>query len=473
MGRDVPTPSVPPGPPATAAPYRPPAPVPHAAPLGLLAFYRALSRNPITAWPMAAYTEPLIRLAGRGILPDVLFVTEPALLRRIFVDAVSTYDKGEVVRRRLRPALGDGLLIAALPGWRPQRRIVAPLFQARRVETMLPAMADVASAAAGRLQSLPPGSVVDMHAVLSDIAYRVIAATAFSSEGVRDPAAFSQAIAAYFDTLGRVDAASFLNLPDWVPTLGRRRARPALALFRREIGRVVEQRRQALTRDGAAALPDDLLTRMLTATDPQSGTPLPPERVYDNTVTFLAAGHETTANTLCWILFVLSQAPSWDAAVAAELAGATPRDVVTPGALPLTRAVIDEVLRLYPPAPLIPRMAEQDDTLGGMAVRAGTIVFTSPFVSQRHRARWEDPDAFRPERFLPGTAAPDRLAYFPFGAGPRVCIGAAFAIQEMLCILMAVLPRFRFECERPQDVFPRATITLKPGDSLPMRILPR
>jgi cytochrome P450 len=173
------------------------------------------------------------------------------------------------------------------------------------------------------------------------------------------------------------------------------------------------------------------------------------------------------------VQFVLSQVPSWDAAVAAVLAGAAPRDAVTPGALPLTRAVIDEVLRLYPPAPLIPRMAEQADDLGGLAVRPGTIVFTSPFVSQRHRARWDDPDAFRPERFLPGAAAPDRLAYFPFGAGPRVCIGAAFAIQEILAILMAVLPRLRFESVRPQDVFPRATITLKPGDTLPMRVLPR
>jgi cytochrome P450 len=454
--------------------FRPSAPVPPARPLGLRAFFRALNANPVTAWPETAYREPFVHLRGRGVLPDTVLVTDPAMLHRIFVEAVAVYDKGDVVRRRLRPALGDGLLIAAAESWRPQRRIAAPLFQARRMEAFLPAMVDAAARARDRLEALAQGSIIDMHAAMSRLTYEVIARTAFSSDGVSDPEAFSHAIAGYFDTLGRVDLASFLNLPAWVPTPGRLRARPALALFRREIGRVVDARRARLEREGAQALPDDLLTRMLTVPDPQTGQVLPRARVYDNTMTFLAAGHETTANTVCWILYLLSQSPEWDARVAAELAGVAgemgPAFADLAG-LPVTRAVIDETLRLYPPAPLIPRMATTADRLGPLDLRKGTIVFTSPYVSHRHRLRWDDPDAFRPERFLPaGTSAPDRFVYFPFGAGPRVCIGATFAIQEILVVLAALLPRLRFVATRPQDVFPRATITLKPGDTLPMRV---
>jgi cytochrome P450 len=132
--------------------------------------------------------------------------------------------------------------------------------------------------------------------------------------------------------------------------------------------------------------------------------------------------------------------------------------------------VIDEAMRLYPPAPLIPRMPLKDDRLGPIDVKAGTIVITSPFVSHRHRRFWDEPDSFRPERFAPGPREQvDRWVYFPFGVGPRVCIGASFAIQEALAALATLLPRFRFTCTAPQDVFPRATITLRPGH-LPMRV---
>jgi cytochrome P450 len=133
--------------------------------------------------------------------------------------------------------------------------------------------------------------------------------------------------------------------------------------------------------------------------------------------------------------------------------------------------VVDETLRLYPPAPVIPRVAAVADRLGDIEVTPGTFVFTAPYVSHRHRLRWEDPDAFRPERFAPGRRETiDRFAYFPFGAGPRVCIGASFSIQEVLTALAILLPRFRFEALRPQEVEPLATITLRPGKGMPMRI---
>ncbi|MHB2167881.1 cytochrome P450 [Alsobacter sp. R-9] len=460
-----------------AGPRVPPAPAPLPAQLPFWDFFRALRANPIAAWPLEAYEKPYLLLEGGPLRPDLLFVSDPAMVKRIFLDAVDVYDKGEVVRRRLRPFLGDGVLIAATESWRPQRRIAAPMFQARRVEAFFPDMLAAAVQEAERLEALGPDAVTDMHDALVGFTYDVIARTAFSADSVSDPHAFSRAIAAYFDTLGRLDAASYLNLPSWVPTLGRLRAMPSLALFRREIGGIIARRRKRLEDEGAPALPDDLLTRLLTSTDPQTGQTLSPERVYDNAVTFLAAGHETTANVLAWTLFLLSENPEWDDRVVHEIRREVPDGVPTPAALArleATRMVVDEAMRLYPPAPLIPRMPLSNDRLGPVDVRAGTIVITAPFVSHRHRAHWDEPDAFRPERFAPGRReAVDRYVYFPFGVGPRVCIGATFAVQEALTALAVLLPRLRFVATAPQDVFPQATITLRPGSSLPMRLEPR
>jgi len=463
--------------PSDAVARRPPAPVPLPRQLPFWSFFRALRENPIAAWPIAAYEEPYLLLKGGALRPDLLFVTDPAMVKRILLDAVDVYDKGDVVRRRLQPFLGDSILIAAAASWRPQRRIAAPMFQTRRVEAFFPDMLAAAQAQLERLTDAGAEPVVDMHDELIGFTYDVIARTAFSRDSVSDPHAFSRAIAAYFDTLGRLDAASYLNLPTWVPTLDRLRARPALAYFRTEIGRIIDRRRERLRTEGVAALPDDLLTRLLTATDPQTGQTLPAERVYDNAVTFLAAGHETTANVLAWTLFLLSEHPAWDERVVAEIRrevgpeGPTPE---TPGRLVETRMVVDEAMRLYPPAPLIPRMPLADDRLGPVDVRAGSVVITSPFVSHRHRRYWDEPDAFRPERFAPDRRdAIDRFVYFPFGAGPRVCIGASFAMQEVLTALAVLLPRLRFTCTAPEQVHPQATITLRPGRSLPMRVTRR
>jgi cytochrome P450 len=465
-------------PPDTARPTRPgwtpPAPVPNEAPLGFWGFFRAINANPIAAWPRAAYEQPYIRMPGGLLRPDLLLVTDPAMVRHVLLDNVANYDKGDVVRRRLRPVLGDSILIAAEKSWRPQRRIAAPLFQARKVEAMRADMIACADDECARLTALDRDQPVDMHDAMIGLTYDVIARTAFSTETVSDPPAFSRAIAAYFDALGRVDLASYLRLPEWVPTMGRIKARPALALFRREIGGIIARRREVLSREGLGGVPDDLLTRLLTAIDPQTGETLSPARVYDNTMTFLAAGHETTANVLAWTLFLLSEFPEWDARVADEIrrvvsaSGPTMADL---SRMTLTRMVVEEAMRLYPPVPLIPRMAIEADQMGGLTVRPGTLIFTAPFISHRHRRLWDAPERFDPDRFDPARRDTiDRHVYFPFGVGQRVCIGASFAMQEILIVLAVLLGRFRFVATAPETVFPQATITLTPGGPLWMRV---
>lgn len=454
------------------APNDPPAPEPHDDLLGFLAFFRALNDSPIKAWPKSAYEKPYIHLPGDRFRPGLLLATDPAMVKRIMLDRVSNYDKGEVVRRRLRPMLGDGILIAGDESWRPQRRITAPLFQHRRVVDYWPTMRSLADREAGALKT---GTVVDMYDRLIGLTYGMIAGAAFSDDGVRDPAAFSRAIADYFSTLGRVDLAAYLGLPSWVPTINRLRSAPSLRWFRREIARIVDQRATRI--DSSARVPDDLLTQLLTSQDPKTGQPLSIERVQDNTLVFLGAGHETTANLMGWILFLLSEHPDWDAKLANEIKEKTPIGPEQLDQLPLMQAVINETLRLYPPAPIIPRealAADQLTTSDGETVNieAGTLVFSAPFVAHRHRGYWTEPNSFEPNRFLHNPEI-DRFLYFPFGAGQRICIGARFAIQEVMAILLALLPRFRFIMVDASQVFPRGTITLRPADRLMMRVIAR
>lgn len=435
---------------------------------GFVGLFRALRDSPIEAWPIAAYDEPYLMLDGGRFRPSLLFVTEPAMLERIFVGAPEIYDKGDIVRRRMAPAIGDSVLIAPADRWRAQRRITAPMFAPRRVDGGVAGMADVVKTTAAKLR---PGAVIDMLALMSELTYRIVAHAAFSDDGVSDPMAFSHAIATYFATLGRPDLASYLALPAWIPTPDRIRARPALALFHREISGVIARRRKMMQDRPLADVPDDLLTRLLTATDPVTGETLSSRLVHDNVMTFLAAGHETTANALTWTLFLLSESPEWDRAVSEEAAQCDPGYMDDLRKLPHMTSVIEEAMRLYPPVPFLPRQASRDDRLGDVAVRRGTLIFASPYVSHRHTAHWRHPDVFDPGRFSPAVRGALRpFQYFPFGAGPRVCMGAHFAMQEMRIVLSVLLARFRFVSLDPERVMPRATITLAPAGGLPMRV---
>ena len=288
-----------------------------------------------------------------------------------------------------------------------------------------------------------------------------------------DARRMGEAFGLYFDTVGRLDMAAVFNLPEWVPTLGRLRARPALRFFQGEVGRIVAERRALMARDPAAA-PDDLLTMLLTARDPEDGRPMDEQQVIDNAITFIGAGHETTANALCWTLYLLSAFPWAEARVSEELervlGGRTPAAADIDGLVYL-RQVLDEAMRLYPPAPFLGREAVGPDELGGAPVRPGTQIIVSPWILHRHRTLWDEPELFDPERFAPERReAIHRFAFIPFGAGPRICIGMAFALQEAMLLLAVILQRYRLTVRPGFTVMPLATITLRPKGGLPMRL---
>ncbi len=448
---------------------RPPAPVPRPGALGPIALYRALRANAITAWREEAYEDSYI--VGRNRLGGFVLLNDPELIRHVLVDNAANYPKDDLQLEKLIPAIGRGLLTAEDESWRLQRRTVAPLFQPAAVASYLAAMAVSVDALLTRWEvHAASGATVDAAREMTRLTYDIISRTVFSNEIETPPDVMGEAITAYFEALGRIDLWDVLPLPRWLPRPAFIKAKPAQKIFRDEVLRLFERRRARLA--AGAPVPDDLVTRLIKARDPETGAPLSDAVVHDNLVTFIGAGHETTANALTWTLFLLSAFPEADACVAAEASriGGTP-DADALARLSGTRMILDESMRLYPPVPFTSREAAGRDMIGEVAVAAGTRIIIAPWVLHRHRKLWRDADMFVPERFAPeNRAVIPRFAYLPFGAGARICVGMTFALQEALLALAMIARRFRLTLIEGANVMPFARMTLRPMHGLPMRI---
>ena len=450
--------------PPTFTGLRPAAPVPPLRRLGFFAAIRALQANPITAFAEQAYDTdmlPVRRFTG------IVLVNQPQAILRIFVGNADNYAKSRQQQRRLQPGLGEGLLTAEGETWRAARRLTAPLFTPKAVTQLLEDMQAEASAMRERWLARPePSAPLDLAAEFQRLTYEIVSRTVFSGDLDDDRLQIQANMAVYFDSVGRINISNLFNLPPWLPTPTGLRARPALKFFRSVVERAVTARDKAGRREAG-----DLLDRLLQAADPQTGKGMSAPQVSDNVLTFLAAGHETTANALAWILYLLALFPQAEERVVAEIEANAGKAL---DGLVFTRAVINETLRLYPPAPFIGRQALGDDELAGWPIKAGTQLLIAPWMLHRHRRLWSEPDAFHPERFLPPQAeAIERGTYLPFGLGPRICIGQGFAIQEILIVLTTILPAFRFRLVDPERVFPKAHLTLSPLNGLPMIVSAR
>ena len=449
--------------------FRPSVPPPRREPMGLFEFLKAARENPLTTWMEDHFEHPI--LAGDGVLGRVTVISEPAAIRHVLVDNAANYRKDDLQRRVLAPGLGNGLLTAEGEEWRLQRRTLAPLFAPRRVASFLPAMVEASERLVRRWRRRRGGRVVDISVEMTRATLDVLERTIFTQGLARDPDALGRAITRYFEAIGPIDPLDVFGWPTWLPRLGRLRARPAVRFFEEVVGELIEGRK-SLMASGAEA-PQDILTLLLAAADPETGRGLTDIEVRANIVTFIGAGHETTANALSWSLYLLSQSPATREAIEREV------DAVLDGPfgpehlerLAYTRAVIEEAMRLFPPVPFMSRAALRDDRVGRLKIPAGSIVTIAPYVLHRHRRLWDEPDAFDPERFLPERrAAIDRFAYLPFGAGPRVCIGAAFALQEAVVMLAHVVRVARLDLATDAPVVPLHRVTLRPQGGLPMRI---
>jgi cytochrome P450 len=456
--------------------YRPPAPTPRPQPLGAFALVRALHHNPLECWAAEHFERPIVHVPlpiGHAVL-----VHEPAAIRHVLLDNAANYRKDALQRRVLSAGLSEGLLSAEGEQWHVQRRTLAPMFARRSVMSFAPAMMDAAQALATRWARQTDGATIDVAAEVTRLTLDVLERTIFSDGLGRDAEQFRLAMTAYFNSIGRISPLDLMGVPDFVPRMARLRVRSSLNFFEAAIDTMIATRRARLAAQ-PTSVPKDILTLLLDALDPETGERMTAQEVRSNILTFIAAGHETTANALAWSLFLLSQSPQWRERVEAEV----DREIGSPplageghvgglaDRLTVTRAVIEEAIRLYPPIAAISRVAIGDDTLGSEPLRRGSLVVIAPYVLHRHRLLWDDPDDFDPGRFL-GEARKniDRFAYLPFGAGPRTCIGSAFALQEATLVLAVIMSRFSLTLAPRHAVWPLLRVTLRPAGGLPMTV---
>ncbi|WP_415234074.1 cytochrome P450 [Pseudorhodobacter sp.] len=438
------------------APQKLPARVPlHNRPLGILASARAGQKNVLALIPEIATRQPM--LSGRTGKRWHM-VMDPGALKRVLRDKVEDYPKSTVTKLILEQAIGDSLFVAEGAEWLWQRRTAAPVFSHRNVAGLAPVMTAAAERSSARIAA-STGRAADLFAEMVAATFDVISDVTFSGGEGFDRAAVHRAIEGYIGHAAKVSVLDLLGLPGWVPRPGRVMAGKAMREMKRIADDAIEARRKA----GRRNVPD-LLDLLLEGEDPKSGRKMTTSELRDNLLTFIVAGHETTALTLSWALYLCAFDPAIQAQAHDEarrvLGGraATQADIAR---LPLIRQIIDETLRLYPPAAFLSRTAQVADALCGREIHRGDTVILPIYALHRHHMLWENPDQFNPARFVDAKAI-DRFSYLPFGDGPRVCIGANFALQEAVIILATLLARHRFSLVEGKAPKPVMILTLRP-----------
>lgn len=427
-----------------------------------LSVIASLLRNPLQAMPPEVYREKLV-LAKTGGRTS-LYVCDPALIQEALTRQAGKLGKGELIRQVLGPAIGEGLLTADGAHWRWQRQAVASGFQHEKLLGFLPAMIAAAQATRERWQAAP--GPLDIGHEMMRTTFDIIVETMLSGSQALDVGKVEQAISDYLEPTNFMFAYNLFGAPGWLPYPGRRKARASVAYLRENLGGLVAERRAGSDRRG------DLLDMLLDAADPETGRAMDDAEIVDNLLTFVTAGHETTALGLTWTLHLLAQHREHEEAVLAEIAAVTGGGPLLPehvAALPLTKAVFQEAMRLYPPAPVITRQVKAPFSLGGVSLKEGMVLYVPIQAVHRHEQLWERPDVFDPTRFLgEATRGRHRYAYLPFGAGPRICIGSAFATMEAVAILAVLLPALRLEPVSARAPEPTLKITLRPKQPLRM-----
>ena len=456
-----------------ASGFRPPAPVPLPRPLGAIALLKTLRRNPLECWTQAHFEEPVV--IGGFPFGQVAVVSDPSAIGHILVEKPFDYRKGALERRVLSSAgLGDGLVTVDGEQWHRQRRTLAPVLGRKLIVGLAPVMAEAISAVIDSWQggnARAPDGVLDIKAQMSRLSLEVLVRCMFSTGFGEDQGAWRTALTQFFAARARIDPFDIIGLPDFVPRITRWRARRMLRSFDAGIDGAIARRRNGLA-GGTSVAARDMLTLMLGATDPDTGARMSEAEVRANLLAFFFAGQETTSTVLTWTLYLLSRSPEWRGRVTAEAQFALEAGPIEDAVdrLVQTRAVVEEAMRLYPPIVGMTRSAPAGTRLGSHALARRTMVIVSPYILHRHRLLWTDPDIFDPGRFIAGAV--NRYAYLPFGVGPRMCIGAAFAMQEAILAVAMVLKRFTIQLAPGQVVWPVQQLTLRPRDPLLMVMRP-
>jgi cytochrome P450 len=450
--------------PTSRAPLVPPSPPRASATMGPFGRMAAMRRSAIDTWGQRAYEEDIVK--GRFFGHASFILNTPDAIRHVLVDNYENYTRTPAGIRVLRPMLGEGLLLAEGRAWKYQRRTLAPAFTPRAVMTLVPHMISAVDETIGELQGAVSGPV-DLREIMQRMTLEIAGRTMFSYGMTRHGKALRGFVMEYGANLARPHFLDLLLPLGW-PTpqdISRHFFRKRWTRF---IAMLIAERRAAGKNEGAP--PHDLFDLMVAACDPETGEAFSDAQLGDQVATMILAGHETTATALFWALYVLALDPDTQQQLADEAQAASANGALDIEHLKFTRAVIDETMRLYPPAFLIARAAAGPDTLGGMAVAKNDVVLIAPWLLHRHEKLWRDPNAFMPSRFVPGAPPPDRFAYLPFGVGARVCIGAHFALVEATLALAKIVGAFRVELLETEPVMPSGVVTTQPDRSPMFRI---
>jgi cytochrome P450 len=453
--------------PATPQPLVPPSPPRAPDNMTFFGRLRAMRQSAIGTWGQRAYEEDVVQgsFFGRS---SFIFNT-PDAIRHVLVDNYENYTRTPAGIRVLRPMLGEGLLIAEGRAWKYQRRTLAPAFTPRAVSPLVPHMIAVTDETIAKLRAVS-GAPVDLRQTMQRMTLEIAGRTMFSFGMDRHGPVLRDFVMEYSERLARPHLLDMALPVNWPSPLDFSRAR-----FRKRwthfVGMLMAERRAAGKKDGAPAR--DLFDLMDAARDPETGEAFTDGQLGDQVATMILAGHDTTATALFWSLYLLALDPATQDQLAAEVQQATANGTLDLERLRFTRAVVDETMRLYPPAFLIARAAAAPDTVAGLPIRKNDVILIAPWLLHRHEKLWRDPNAFIPRRFMPPAPPPDRFAYLPFGVGARVCIGAHFALVEATLALARIIGAFRVTLVDKEPVMPVGVVTTQPDRSPMFSITPR
>lgn len=410
------------------------------------------------AW-MAEFKTPFFRS---------YLMNQPDLVKTLLKDRPDDFPKSERISEGLRPLLGNSVFLTNGETWKRQRRIIDPAFEGGRLRKTFPAMWDASEAAAKRLEA-HVGRTLEIESETSHAAADVIFRTLFSIpiEHHLARAVFDE-FRVYQRSQPILNLAAFVPLPRWMPRLFRKGTRVSAASIRRLITELTYAR---MTEIKAGTAPDDLATKIMTTADPVTGETFDADEMVDQVAIFFLAGHETSASTLAWTLYLLATHPEWQEQLAAEAQALQTCDFSVMSKLRLSRDVFREALRLYPPVPMMVREAQCPERFRDRDVKQGAQLVLSPWHLHRHTRLWDNPDGFDPTRWQTENGQKcQREAYIPFSAGPRVCPGAGFAMVEGPLILSRILRDFRVLPVEGRVPVPVAHLTVRSDKGIWLRL---
>ncbi len=446
----------------------PPAPVVHPKELSTLRLALTAVRNSLEIWPESAFDLTFSRNKVLGV--ENVLISDPAGIRHVMAENAMNYVRPTIMPRLLRPLVGHGLFLAEGTEWRRQRRQLSSVFTPSSVSSLLP---HFLAAANDLMDDIKGDQPVDLEDAYQGVALNAVLRALFSLPDRKDRDRVGNVVRQYITGPGRPQVLDGLARTETAFSfaLGGRRA------FQKRwtalVDSIVADRRRVAPGD----VPRDLLDLLFAARDPETGGSLSPAEIRDQAATMIFAGYETTARLLFWASYLLTLDQREQSRVHAEVSAFPPnriRDLKDLENWPRLRMTLLETLRLYPPVPMLIREPLEDDVILGEPVRRGVQVYIAPWVLHRHRKYWKEPTAFMPDRFA-NQASPwtSGGGYMPFGAGPRICIGAMFAMAEAQIILATLLHSHRLSMDDPKPLLPVGRLTTQPSHTPDFILLPR